>query len=232
MRTPCHLLGVLGAVVAGVLVAGCGVTTGGGPHAIANNRVPYHLLAHAPPTTTTTTVPSVFTVPVNVYFVSPTGQDLVPSQRLVAPSATLTTVLEALLAGPTALEEQKGLRTAFSGDVKLIKARLTPTVATVDFNQTFGQISGTELVLAVAQVVYTVTGDTNGSIGVQFEITGQPKEVPTATGAEVPGPVHLQQYVALTPSAPPTTTTTTSTTTTTTPVAAAPKATTTTAAAG
>jgi len=180
MRTMGRLLGVIGALVAGLLVAGCGVATGGGPHAIASNRVPYHLLAPAPPTTTTTTVPSVFTVPVNVYFVSPTGQDLVPSQRLVAPSATLSTVLEALLAGPTALEEQKGLRSAFSGDVKLVKAHLTPTVATVDFNRTFGQISGTELVLAVAQVVYTVTGETNDSIGVQFEIAGQPKEVPTA----------------------------------------------------
>jgi len=230
MRTPCRISGAIGALVAGALVAGCGVSTGGGPHAIASDRVPYHLLAPASPTTTTTTVPSVFTVPVNVYFVNPAG-DLVPSQRLVAPSATLTTVLEALLAGPTALERQKGLRTAFSGDVKLIKAHLTPTVATLNFNLTFDLISGTELVLAVAQVVYTVTADTNDSIGVQFEITGQPKEVPTATGAEVPGPVHLQQYLALTPTAPPTTSAP-PTTTTTTPVATTPKATTSTAATG
>jgi len=236
MRTSRRVPGVLsvvGALVAGVLLAGCGVATGGGPHAIASSRVPYDLLAPAPPTTTTTTVPSVFTVPVNVYFVSATGQYLVPSERLVRSSATLTTVLEALLAGPTVLEEQKGLRTAFDGNVKLIKARLTPTVATVDFNQAFDQISGTELVLAVAQVVYTVTGKTSQNIGVQFEIAGQPKEVPTATGAEVPGPVHLQQYLTLTPGAPPSTTTAPSTTTTTTtPVAAAPKTTTTTTAAG
>lgn len=203
MRRPSRSLAAL-AVAA--LVGGCGVTTDGGPHAISKSQVPFHLLDPAAPTTTTTT-PSVVTVPVTVYFVGPSQQYLVPAQRSVATSATLTTVLEALLAGPTPVEAGKGIKTAFGSGVKLLKAKVTPDVdpdvATVDFNQAFGQISGTQLVLAVAQVVYTVAAEIDQDIGVQFEIAGQPKEVPTATGAQVPGPVHLLQYVTLTPRATP-----------------------------
>jgi hypothetical protein len=201
------------AVVVALLAGGCGVATGGGPHPIPKSQVPFHLLSPEAPSTTTTTSPSEFTVPVTVYFVSSSQQYLVPAERSVAAKATLTTVLNVLLTGPTTLEADKGIKTAFSSDIRLLGVRLTTTVATVDFNRAFGQISGTQQVLAVAQVVYTVTGELGQDIGVQFEIAGQPTEVPTATGAQVPGPVHLLQYLAL---ATPATTTTAPTTTTTT----------------
>ena len=67
-------------------------------------------------------------------------------------------------------------------------------VVTVDFNTAFGLISGTQEVQAVAQVVFTVTKQVGRQIGVQFEIEGVPTDVPTATGAEVAGPVSYDKY--------------------------------------
>jgi spore germination protein GerM len=153
-----------------------------------------------------TTPSPAFTVPVLVYLVDPTAQHLVSSQRLVAPPAQLSAVLDALLAGPTASELALGVQTAISSGVRVLGASVDGGVATVNFNSAFGQISGPQQVLAVAQVVFTVTSQLTPETGVAFEIGGTPTDVPIATGAQVPGPVHLLQYVALAPPAPGSTT--------------------------
>ena len=131
-----------------------------------------------------------------------TQQHLIAAQRVVVPTAnldaTLTAAVDALLAGPTAPEVAAGDVTAFSNGVRLLSADVTggvtTRVATVNFNQAFGEISGSLQVLAVAQVVFTVTHQLGQTTGVQFEIQGVPIEVPSASGAQVPGPVHLAQY--------------------------------------
>ena len=76
----------------------------------------------------------------------------------------MRTVVHALLAGPTSVERLAGVRTAISPDVQLLRAKPerptgtgTTAVITLDFNQAFGAISGTQQVIAVAQIVYTVT---------------------------------------------------------------------------
>jgi len=193
------------------LAAGCGVPTQSAPQIIPRAQVPFHLLDPEAPTTTTTMPPPPFTVPVLVYLVSSNGQNLVSSQRLVAPPAQLSAVLDALLAGPTAGELALGTQTAIGSGVRALGASVNGGVATVNFNSAFGDLSGPQQVLAVAQVVFTVTGQLSPETGVTFEIDGTPTNVPIATGAQVPGPVHLLQYVALAPPPPgsPTTTTTT-----------------------
>jgi hypothetical protein len=194
--------------LAGVMAAACGISANSGPNVIPKKQVPFHLLAPEVPTTTTTTrPPSTFSVPVDVYFVSPNRQKLVSSARSVAPPETLTEVLDALLAGPTTIETDKNVGTAINSDVRLIDAKLSDGVATVDFNGAFSQISGTQQVLAVAQVVFTVTGQLGADTGVQFEIAGNAVPVPIASGVQASGPVHLLQYVTLAPTAPTTGTT-------------------------
>jgi spore germination protein GerM len=216
--------GVGGLLAAAVLMgsAGCGVVADGGPRAIPATQVPFHLLTRAVPTTTSTTAP-IATAAVTVYFVAHTQQFLYLAQRAVPAPATLRTVLDELLAGPTTTERTAGVRTAIGDGVRLLSVRplvIKPStdVVTVDFNLSFGQISGTQQVQAVAQVVFTVAALLGPQVGVQFQIDGAATDVPTDTGAQVGGPVTKSQYASLTPTAPLTATTTTTSTTTTAPV--------------
>jgi spore germination protein GerM len=195
-------------VLAALALTGCGVPTGASPQAIAKSQVPFRLLAPQAPTTTPVTAPSPsFTIPVTVYLVSPSQQYLVENPRLVAPPAELSAVLDALLAGPTTSESALGIQTALSSSVRVLGASVANGVASINFNSDFGEITGPQEVLAVAQVVYTVTGQLSVATGVQFLIDGVPINVPIGTGAVVAGPVHVLQYAALAPPAasPPTT---------------------------
>ena len=56
----------------------------------------------------------------------------------------------------------------------------------------------TDQTLAIAQVVYTVTQQP-GVTGVAFAIGGKAIEVPTAAGAQVPGPVGRADYLPQAP---------------------------------
>lgn len=187
-------------VAVAVAATACGVVAGGGAHAIPDSEVPFHLLTKETPSTTTTTAPA--NVPVNVYFVSPTQQSLIAAQRTVPLDNTLRTVLHALFAGPTTVEKSKGVRTSISTNVGLLRARPerpdgATGVVTLDFNQAFGDISGTQQVLAVAQIVFTTTDYLGAGYGVLFEIEGVATDVPTVTGAQVAGPVHRTTYASL-----------------------------------
>lgn len=198
VRAPRALALVAVAVTAGA----CGVGGGGGAQAVPAGQVPFHLLTKEPPSTTTTTAPAA--VPVTVYFVSGAGPTLTTAPRTVPVQNTLRTVVDALLAGPTTVEKSYGVRTAVSQSVQLLRARPDrPTgatgVVTLDFNQAFGAISGAQQVLAVAQIVYTVTGYMGAGYGVQFQIDGVPTDVPTATGAQVTGAVRRTTYASLAP---------------------------------
>ena len=49
--------------------------------------------------------------------------------------------------------------------------------------------------VAVSQVVATIATQIGLGTGVIFEIDGQRSSVPIASGAEVPGPVYLWQFI-------------------------------------
>jgi hypothetical protein len=67
---------------------------------------------------------------------------------------------------------------------------------TVDVNNAFAQITGTNTELAVAQVVATVASESGFGTGVIFEIDGQRVPVPIANGSLVSGPVYLIQFLS------------------------------------
>jgi hypothetical protein len=182
------------ALVGGITVAGCAIPTQRSPIAIPANRVPFGLLDHQLPTTTTT-VPA--SVPVKVYLLG-TNHKLVAESRVVSIPAPLKSVISSLLGGPTKKEEAEGITTALPHDVQVLSATVskTPDLATVNFNQAFGEILGSSTELAVAQVVFTVVAQTNLGTGVIFEIGGQKISVPIASGLQWTGPVYLSQYVA------------------------------------
>jgi hypothetical protein len=188
-------LGLAGAVVlAGLLAGGCAIPTESGPRTIAPDHVPFGLLSPVLPVTTTTQPRLSSLVPVKVYFLAP-NQQLLAVERVVVSPAPLSAVINSLLAGPTSAESAKGTTTAIPDGVTVLATAAQGNVVTVNFNEAFAQITGASTELAVSQVVATVAAEDGLSTGVIFEINGQRTGVPIASGAQVPGPVYLLQFI-------------------------------------
>jgi spore germination protein GerM len=197
MRWPRHRAPGLALAVLAVGLAACGIPTAAEPTPIAKSDVPYHLLN--PPTTTTTLAgsPPAVGVAEQIYLVAPNGH-LVAATREVAVPASLTQVVGALLAGPTATESASGIQSFLNRTGVQVTLAQGTGVATVDFTTNPIQVVGPDQTLAIAQVVYTLTQQP-GVTGVTFEIAGKGIEVPTAAGAQVPGPVARADYLPQAP---------------------------------
>jgi len=194
------LVAVAAVVAAGTALGACGVPIDAQPTALAPDRIPFGLLAPESATTTTTSIPSPVEAPVAVYFLGPTGH-LVPVARDVPVSAPdLTSILDALVAGPTETEAASGLQSALSAQTTVLGATVTDGIATVNLTATFGQLVGPPQIEAVAQVVFTASG-LSGVKGVTFQLSGQPIDVPVASGAQVPV-ADISQFASLAPVAP------------------------------
>ncbi len=179
--------------------AGCGIPTQSAPSALSHSKVPFNLLDPHPPTTTTTQPKPSSLAPVKVFFLGK-GNQLQAAQRFVAAPAPLISVIDAMLAGPTDAETSQGLITAIPGDVAVISVSAPQdNIVTVNMNTAFGQITGNNSELAVAQLVATVTTEAGLNTGVQFEIDGQRTSVPIANGQQVSGPVYLIEFLTVAP---------------------------------
>jgi spore germination protein GerM len=140
-------------------------------------------------------------VTVKVFYLNSKANDqLQPVVRYVSSPAPLISIINALLAGPSSGDSAAGLTTALPTDVAVLSAAATaPNVVTVNFNDAFGQITGTATEQAVAQVVATVANETGATTGVTFEIEGQHTSVPVANGSQVAGPVYLLDFLNIAP---------------------------------
>ncbi|MGH9096830.1 MAG: GerMN domain-containing protein, partial [Acidimicrobiales bacterium] len=183
-----------------MVAASCGIPTQDSPSAISKDAVPFNLLSPSSPTTTTATVPPVASVSEPIYLVAPT-QHLSPVFRNVAPPANLTQVIGALLEGPTSAEASIGLQSSLTGKSSDVVATVVNGIATVNFTSNPVQVVGPSQILAIAQVVFTAMAQP-GITGVLFEIAGTAVEVPTAGGAQVPGPVTDNTYAPQAPLVP------------------------------
>ena len=186
--------------LAGIVATSCSIPTQGSPSAIPNSKVPFHLLDPHLPTTTTTQPKLSSLVPVKVYFIDYTTQQLTAEPRVVTSPAPLASIITAMLAGPSSAESQN-VYNAIPSDVTVLSATQTGNLVVVNMNTAFGQITGINAELAVAQIVATVANEigfsSNNGLGpgVILEIDGQRTSVPVATGSEVNGPVYLIQYL-------------------------------------
>lgn len=187
---------VLAVAVAALLLSGCAIPTQSTPSAIPNSHVPGGLLDHQLPTTTTTQPKA--SVQVKIYLLN-ANHRLVPVTRVVQIPAPLKSVITSLLGGPSRTEEASRITTAIPSNVVVLDASESknPPLVTVNFNEAFGQITGSFTELAVAQVVFTVVTQSGQlGTGVIFEIGGETISVPVASGAQVSGPVYLSQFLA------------------------------------
>lgn len=186
------------AVLAAILLvlAGCGVPIQSEPVPIASGAVPTRLQGSpGPPTTAPSATPGRPAVQVN----------FVRDDRLVAlvrdtpattPTDRLTAVVDALLAGPTENEQAGGITTALPPGIALSVADIQGSRVDLQLSgQTDGR-SATENVLAVGQIVLSVTALPTID-QVSFSRDGAPVEALLADGALTAEPLTAADYEAL-----------------------------------
>jgi hypothetical protein len=183
-------------------LAGCAIPTQGSPQSIPASKVPTGLMDPHPPTTTTTLPDPSSLITVKLFFLD-TSNRLTPESRFVPSSFSLQAILTVLIHGPTSGETANGVTTALPNDVAVLSATTSTTaagsIATVNMNSAFTQITGNNAELAVGQIVATVAAENGPGTGVLFEVEGQRTSVPIANGSQVNGPVYALEFISTTP---------------------------------
>lgn len=188
----CRRRVILATVVAVLAVAGCGV--GAQPHAVVipSDAVPSLLLA---PPESSSPPPAAQTLTSTIYLVN--DSQLVAVHRSRTQTATLRGLIDSLLKGPTDAEASTGLSTAINPSPTLNDVTVDQNaIATVDLSSSFGDIRGSEQVLATAQIVMTAVSFP-GVSAVQISLDGAPAKVPLADGTLAVEPLRASDYASL-----------------------------------
>jgi spore germination protein GerM len=189
-------------VVAGLALAGCGVPTDRVPQSLSQRDVPFNLLA-SDVVTTSTTFSSSPTALATIYLVAADpkagGQDrLQPVDRLVPTPPTVEKVVRRLLSGPSDAEARRGLRTAVPAGTTILAAPVASGIATIDLSGAFARGTGTEQIIALAQIVFTATS-LPGVVGVRFTLEGRPTDVPAGDGSQTRAPLGRANFASYGP---------------------------------
>lgn len=199
MRRRARLLAAAVAVVAaiGVAGAGCGIPAEDEATLAKPEDVPFDLL-EGPSETSSTTSPGEATETVKIFLVQ--GEHLAIATRKVGAPKTPESVLEELLKGPNENEVALGLRTALlSPDVVFVRSiGVSGGIATVDLGPSFGELSLGDEILALAQIVSTLT-DLPGIGRVAFTKEGVPTGIPKGDGAFTTESVSRDDYSVVAP---------------------------------
>jgi hypothetical protein len=136
-------------------------------------------------------------VRVVVYLVQ--GERLVAVYRFAALGDGLASVLGALGQPLTPGQSSSGLRSALPTRLTGWSGHLRGAVAQVSMPAGFDRLSVPEQVLALAQLVYTVTANTYAT-GVELVQGAHPLAMPDQDGQLVTGPLHRADFTRLAPS--------------------------------
>jgi spore germination protein GerM len=178
-------------VVGGGLLAACGVSPQPKATRIEPEDVPFGLLDDQP---TTTAVDEGRNA--TVYLL--TDARLVAVDRTVPDGASLEDLLTRVITGPTEVEQSLGITTAVpSGTIASVET--SRGIATVDLAASFGDIRSREQLLALGQIVYTLTGQP-GIGGVRFTVEGKSVKVPLSDGTTSNDPLSRDDFKAIAPS--------------------------------
>lgn len=184
------------APVALLLAGACGVPTDSSAEVAGPDDVPFGLLDEG---TTSTTSPDGATPPtgpaISLCFVD--GDSVVPVPRAPADlPGSPDDLVDVLAAGPTAVEAQRGLSSALPDPIPVLGTEVSGGVAEVDLDDTFADLSADRLLLAVAQIVCTLTSQPGvGQVG--FTLEGERIEVPRQDGSLTRSPVTRDDYAEL-----------------------------------
>lgn len=183
-------------VVLLLFLAACGVPTDDSAETL--DDVPFGLLDQQAAEPDDTPAPAEGPV-VQIYLVDPSGLRLVPVERRLEDAAVaLPDVVDALLGGPTRAERRQGLTSAFVDEDAVGASDLVGGVASIDLTQQFTVLDGPTQRLAIAQMVFTLTG--RPGVGrVSFTLEGQPIDIPRGDGTLAQGSVSRDNYRELVP---------------------------------
>ncbi len=177
------LLAMLALVM--ILVAGCGV-------APERRPIPIDLAPAAAPVES---APEAGPLTVVVYYIR--GDRLEAVERAVSESSG-PALLGLLTAGPSRAEVVTGLRTALTPQTLTVTtSEEAPDTAEVAVTQEFTGITGENQLLAVAQLVWTVT-ELPGITRVRLSVDGESLEIPTDRGLSQ-DPVERADYMSIAP---------------------------------
>jgi hypothetical protein len=176
-------------ITVAVAVAGCGVSTQSTPRVIEPSEVPFGLMeaTRSPPTSP----PRGAAVRLGLYFVGPSGLATVVRELQRAP--TPGEAADALMAGPTSAEAHAGYRSAVvPGAIKDVE--VNGGVATVELDSEFLQQGRLEQALAIAQIVFTLTGVENVT-RVRFFVDDEALPVAQSNGRTTTEPIGRDRVV-------------------------------------
>lgn len=186
--------------VLGLLAAGCGIGVDRSPRVVEKNQQ-RDLGATRQPDATGLQANG----EQRIFFVTDLGKTggsrLQQVSRQVA--NTPAQVLAALFKGPTDAELNSKLRTAIpAAAVVLAPASTSGDLVTVNLDATLASTGGDRQILAIAQIVYTLTS-IDGVNRVRILIDGVPREWPTEDGTPRSEPLTRFAYAELDPSTQP-----------------------------
>lgn len=120
-------------------------------------------------------------------------------RRVPQTKAVMAAAMTALLAGPTAAERKAGLDTLIPKGTRLLSAKVSSGVATVDLTGTFDDGGGSlSMTNRLAQVVYTLT-QFPGVTGVRVKLDGKAVTVFGGEGLDLSSPQKRSDYEYSTP---------------------------------
>lgn len=187
---------ILAAAAMAVLAAGCGIPPDDHATLAQPGSVPFDLLGQTPSAGAAAPVPGSPTEKATLFLVQ--GERLAPVQRELPAPVSVESVLEALAAGPTATEVELGLRTALLTPGLMKSGGVSGGIATIDLGQPFTEIAGRDQIVALAQIVSTVTG-LPGVGRASFTLEGNPVGVLRGDGAVTNESVSRDDYATLAP---------------------------------
>lgn len=172
-----------------LLATGC---SAGGPSGVQHvdpEDVPFGLLSTSPTSAVEPRGPRA-----TIYLVR--DDHLARTSASVASSNQPADAVRVLLTGPSTSQTAAGLSTAIPSQTRLISLDVSGTVGTIDLNNAFGDVGGGQQILAVAQLVYTLTASPDIT-AVRFAIEGKLTEVPDGSGSLADTPRSRSDYQQL-----------------------------------
>jgi len=177
-------------VLMAMLVASCGVPRESSARLVPEGRIPEALRTED----TGVSTPTVREEPVDLWFIR--DDHLAKVRHPVAAPPTPEAVIEELLAGPTDAERSTSLRSAIPDPAALDSVTVSGGVATVRLTPTFADIPAADQLLAIAQLVLTLT-DLRGVGRVGFAIDDTTRPVPLPDGSSSIRTVSRDDYAEL-----------------------------------
>ena len=188
--TPSRIPWILIAVA--LAVVSCGVPTDRSAKMVPARDVPFGLLNKNSGVAT----PSSGEERVTIYLAR--NDKLVAVPRSIGRPVTLDSLLDSLRAGPTSGEVSAGVRSALPASRSVRSVALARGTATLDLDRRFTTLSAGDQVLALAQIVFTVT-DRPGMGLVRFTQGRIAIEVPRGNGSLTAARVARDDYSGFAP---------------------------------